>query len=171
MDVNGRVGALLALLAVSLPSAGQLSVLGTDAGARPAHAVVHELLDRFQGGNGSAENRSSAVTGNPDALGLPPIESQLTPSAEAAGVVRVNMKLPGPVCVIGHDRISRNWLAQNRVRLAQLGASCVLVETGNRQDLNALRRIAHPVPVHAIPFDDIARQIGLETIPVLLVGS
>ena len=165
MTVNLRVCLYVCMLLGAGPACSDLVVLGSDSGASPASDRIPELLDRFQFRNSPDDNQSFAVNNHAE---RPP---HLTPSAKTNGIYRVNVKLPNPVCVIGFDQLSRKWLIRNRLRLAGLGASCLLVETHNRQQLKTVRKLAHPVPVHAIPFAGLARQIGLRNIPVLLVGS
>ena len=72
--------------------------------------------------------------------------------------------------MIGNDPVSREWLGRNRTQLEKLGASCVLVRAHSADEADALRRLARPVPVHPLPFDELARRYGIRTVPVLLLG-
>lgn len=174
------LAALLALGLAAAPAAGAdgpggLAVLGHGPGARPAGELVGELLWRFAGAAGGEVPPAVPGEDPPDdgllAGGALPRSSTLVPSTGPAGVRRIGLPLESPLCVIGPDPISRRWLARHRARLATLGARCVLVRTTGRAEVDALRRLAHPVPVHPLPFDRLAAVHGIATVPVLLVGT
>lgn len=160
------IGFVLLAGAANVPA--EMQVLGRDAGAAPVHAVIGELLDRFAPPAGEAPRQSGGSSGIRENSGLP-LATSLVPSARDAGLHRINVPLNRPVCVIGSDRLSRTWLKQNRIRLADMGAACVLVQVRGPAELAEIRRIAHPLTVQAVPFDDLARRIGIRNIPVLLV--
>ena len=169
MGTDLRAGLLAAWLTASPPAGGDLTVIGRDAGARPAPELAAGLLDRF---TAEAEDARPAAAGSaPQGRQFAVIESELAPAAGQDGTFRISTVLPNPVCVIGSDRISRSWLQRNRGRLAELGARCVLVEVASQRELEIIRNLARPVPVLAVPFDDVARAIGLRHVPALLTGA
>ena len=154
-------------------SAG-LVVLGQDSGAIPAESLISELLGRFS--EADEEELTGGITPDEtdrsliDGAGLP-LSSSLTPSASTAGILRINMPLTSPLCVIGPDPISRRWLVANRDQLHRLGATCVLVKASGTAEVDAIRGLARPIPVHPLQFDQLAAQHGIRTVPVLLIGK
>lgn len=159
----------LALLASTSNATADLQVLGRDAGAVPAHVLVGELLERLASPPVVTPRQSGRSSGIRENSRLP-LTTSLIPSSRDAGLHRVKVPLTRPVCVIGSDRLSRTWLQKNRGRLADMGAACVLVEARSPAELAEMRRIAHPLTVQPVQFDDLARRIGIRNTPVLLVG-
>lgn len=169
---------LAASMAVCTPDAhadSGLAVLGSDSAARPAESLIGNLLSRFtepEDGSGSVSRLPGRDPGNLTAGGGLPLTSGLVPSLGDGDVIRrIGRPLAGPVCVVGTDPVSRSWLSRNRYLLHRLGASCVLVEARSRDDVDSIRQIASPVPVHPLPFDHVAAQLGIRTVPALLVGE
>ncbi len=165
-----RVVRLLALAAclAALPAAAW-QVLGREAGAVPVGQAIGALLERY------AEQEPAAApevrTAGPARPGIAlPLRSVLSPQAGLRSI-RLQTGLTTPLCVIGSDELSRSWLQANRQRLAELGARCVLVEARSERDIGTMVRAAHPVPVAALPFDDIAQLHDIPGYPVLLTGA
>lgn len=176
MDMR-RLPMLFALvLSITAPAAhsdGALTVLGRDSAARPVDSLVDDLLSRFSepaGVAGSVPQHSGQGGGSLIDGGGLPVSSALVPAAGSDTIRRIDTPMAFPICVVGPDPVSRGWLTKNRDRLHQLGAVCVLVETRGQAELDSLRKIARPVPVHPLPFDDVAARYGIRTVPVLLVG-
>ena len=171
--VSVLVSTALALGAV-LASAGgpdKLVVLGHDRGARPAESFIGELLGRFEDEQNPAPVSSTSQSrGLLEGAGLPS-ESRLVSSSTSADIRRIDIPLTSPLCVIGPDRESRRWLIANRRQLVRLGAGCVLVQASGKDTVDSLRRLADPVPVLSVPFDDLTRAYGIRTVPVLLFGK
>jgi len=153
----------ITLLTGSVLATADLELLGRESGAVPVDRIVGELLQRFQAEGPDGPDRKHALL---EGFRLPvlPLESELTLSREEAGIRRVRAPLPKPVCVIGTDRISLEWLKQHRRRLARMGASCLLIEARNRDEVESIRRLAHPLRMQPAPFDDLSAVIGLRTL-------
>ena len=167
------VSAALAFGAVPASAGGpdKLVVLGQDRGARPAESLIDELLGRFE--NAQAPMTARSTNQGQELLegaGLPSA-SQLVPSSASAGIRHIDIPLTSPVCVIGPDRESRSWLIANHRQLVRLGADCVLVQASGKGAVDSLRRLADPIHVLSVPFDDLARAYGIRTVPVLLIGK
>lgn len=167
----------LALLAPYPSAAGpggpdQLVVLGHGPQARPVESLVGELLGRFRPAPENLRPETPATgqgRGLLQGAGLP-ATSRLVPSPRDAGIRLVDMPLTNPLCLVGTDRASRSWIASNRRRLARLGASCVIVRATSNSEVEAIRRLAYPVPVQSVPIDGLAASLGIRTVPVLIVG-
>ena len=154
---------------------GGLAVLGHDRGAVPARSVIGELLERF--GPDPEEvlpDPPSRQTIDP-ARAVPqsgyPVVSSLSSSVGLVGVKEIDLPLSSPVCVIGPDAASLRWLSRNRSKLIKVGASCILVRARDAREAERVRAAARPIPVRAVPFDELARIHGIRTVPVLLVGK
>ena len=160
----------ITLLTGAMHAHAELEVLGRDAGAAPATALVGELLSRFAQPLDNAPRQTWTIPDIREDAAFP-IASDLKPSVRETGVLKVDVPLVRPICVIGNDRISRNWLSRNRARLIEMGAACMLVQVRDRPELEDIRRSARPLTVQAAPFDDLARRLGVRNIPILLVGS
>ena len=167
---------IVLLISICSPAAfpdGGLMVLGRDSAARPAESLVGDLLSRFDEPEDASvrspitpEQKNNLADGG----GLP-IGSKLVPSEGGEVVHHIDIPMAAPLCIVGPDRVSRSWLARNRAWLHELGASCVLVKAESRNELDWLRRIARPVPLHPLPFDEIAARYGIRTVPAVLVGN
>ena len=142
-------------------------VVGQESGAVPIQQAIGDLLDRFsEQGEYSKEPTPPAVPA-PDAL---PLTSTLSPQP-GTRTIRLSLALTAPVCVIGSETLSRSWVETNRARLHELGARCVLVQAQTKRDVEKMARLAAPVPVSVLPFDDLAELHGITAYPVLIVGS
>lgn len=168
---------ILASLAFCIPVAhadGEgLAVLGHGRGAVPAQAVIGELLDRFgpdpEEGFPDRPSRQPIDPATAVHQSGYPVFSSLSSSAGSAGVKEIDLPVSSPVCVIGPDAVSLRWLASNRYRLKQMGASCILVQARDAREVERVRGAAGPLPVRAVPFDELAWIHGIRTVPVLLV--
>ncbi len=170
---------ILASLAFCIPVAHAggdgLTVLGHDRGAVPTRAVIGELLDRFEPDPEEVSSAAPSRQGIDPAAAVRqsgyPVVSDLGSSGGSARVKMVDVPLPAPVCVVGPDAASLRWLSRNRSRLTEMGASCILVQARDAREVERVRGAAGPLPVRAVPFDDLARIHGIRTVPVLLVGK
>ena len=78
-------------------------------------------------------------------------------------------RLPGPLFLIGSDRLSQQWLIQHRDRLIALGAIGFLIEAESLADYQAVLALAGAelviVPSSA---EQLAKVLDLQTYPLLL---
>lgn len=151
-----------------------LTVLGHDRGAVPAESIIGDLLGRFRLDPDSP--LPSPIREEPDPVrelrhvGYP-VVSDLRPSVASAGVKRIPVPLPLPVCLIGPDAASLRWIAAHRSRLVEMRAQCILVAARDAEEVERVRKAAHPLMVQSVPAGAIARMHGIRTVPALLVGS
>lgn len=99
----------------------------------------------------------------PSRLRVAPLRGE--PSTE---VLERLQHLPRPLCLVGSDEQSMNWLAHHREALRQAGAVCMLVQAGTRKDLERVRDVARDIPVQVAHGDDLAARLQLEVYPVLI---
>ena len=147
-------------------------VVGQESGAAPIQQVIGDLLDRFSE-HSEQEEYSKEPTPPPRTVPAPdalPLTSTLSPQP-GTRTIRLSLALTAPVCVIGSETLSRSWIEANRARLHEFGARCVLVQAQTKRDVETMTRLAAPVPVSVLPFDDLAELHGITAYPVLIVGS
>ena len=75
-----------------------------------------------------------------------------------------------PLFLIGTDRLSQQWLIQNRERLGELNAAGIIVQADSMEELRIIARLTDGfnVQIMPAPASDIARQLGLKHYPVLI---
>ncbi len=167
--------ALLSFLAVSFPVCAELTELGKEANVVPIEQAVGDLLSRYRKKSipMTTMQQTPTKTIRSKARLMPttlPITSRLQVSANTS-TQRIDTPLQQPICLVGTDQTSRQWLQNNRAQLINLNARCILVEAQNQIEVQNVIDLAKPIPVSAIAFDTIAEQHGIEHYPVLLIGK
>jgi len=76
--------------------------------------------------------------------------------------------LKTPVCVLGSDEQSLDWLATNQKQLARIGARCLLIQAENQADIKRIKKRAEGLPVIAVSGDAIVDSFGLQHYPALI---
>jgi integrating conjugative element protein (TIGR03765 family) len=70
-----------------------------------------------------------------------------------------------PFFLIGSDSWSRQWLAERRQRLLDIGAVGLLVDAASIEDLQAIASIADGLPITPAAGSDIAKALGVMHYP------
>ncbi len=102
-----------------------------------------------------------------------PIESMfpLRPQLQlrSRNTVRIDFKFPvaRPLCVLGNDAYSRQWLQFNAKELLRAGTLCYLIEAPNAGVLAPLCALAPGVPMTTIS-DAVFVQAGLRGYPAVI---
>lgn len=73
-----------------------------------------------------------------------------------------------PICVIGTDDLSRQWLSRNRQHLIEMNAQCLLVSAESEADARSLLKLTHGLQVYPAHGDAIADYFKIEHYPVLI---
>ena len=76
--------------------------------------------------------------------------------------------LQRPLFLVGADQVSRDWLAEKRELLARIGAVGLLVEAKDRQEVEAVLKIAEGLRLVPASAESFATQLGLTHYPILL---
>lgn len=76
--------------------------------------------------------------------------------------------LKAPVCLIGADPRSLDWLSKHRARLKRLGARCLLIDAPDAQALQRALGVASGLPLLPANGDGMAQRYGLTHYPALL---
>ena len=73
-----------------------------------------------------------------------------------------------PICVIGTDDLSREWLTRNLQPLIEMNAQCLLVSAESEADARSLLQLAQGLSVYPAHGDAIAETFKIEHYPVLI---
>lgn len=102
--------------------------------------------------------------------GLFPVTTpELSPGIEPRRSVKLNMITP--VFLIGSDDQSRNWFVQFKDRLAAIGAAGLVVEVPTLAAFKDLQALAPGLHLSPVSCSDLAIQLGIKHIPVLISAS
>lgn len=98
---------------------------------------------------------------------LPVRSPALTPGIIQSRVID-RPGLDFPVFIVGHDKLSLEWLQHNRKQLIRHHATGIVVNVENQEQLRHLRQVADGLEINPVPGDKIARQLELARYPVLI---
>lgn len=73
-----------------------------------------------------------------------------------------------PVCVVGDDDLSLQWVKRNRRHLAESGAQCFLVSARSAESVAPLLRLLKGIVVYPANGDAIADYFKIEHYPLLI---
>ena len=76
--------------------------------------------------------------------------------------------LQRPLFLVGADQVSKDWLAEKREQLVRIGAVGLLVEAKDRQEVEAVLKIAEGLRLVPASAESFATQLGLTHYPILL---
>jgi integrating conjugative element protein (TIGR03765 family) len=81
-------------------------------------------------------------------------------------------KLPGgpdiPICIIGDDQLSRQWLALNLAALEKMHAACMVTSVVDAASFQRLHAEAGTLPLAISSIDGLAEAAGITVWPVLI---
>jgi integrating conjugative element protein (TIGR03765 family) len=101
-----------------------------------------------------------------------PFNLPITTPSMQPGKVTVTPKalryLQRPLFLVGADQASKDWLAEKRELLARIGAVGLLVEAKDRQEVEAVLKIAEGLRLVPASAESFATQLGLTHYPILL---
>ena len=76
-----------------------------------------------------------------------------------------------PFFIIGNDEFSRDWLEKNKHYLVKIGAQGLATNINNKSIFLELEKLAKPLPLVALPVDEIAQILAIQVYPVLVTGE
>lgn len=76
-----------------------------------------------------------------------------------------------PICIIGYDQLSRQWLSEHAGALAQHGAVCLLAQAQNLNEVKRLQKIAPGVVIQPVSAQKIVEQVGVPAYPALIFNG
>jgi integrating conjugative element protein (TIGR03765 family) len=113
------------------------------------------------------QSESSPNLGAADVEQLLPVRSPgLSPGK--VPVRKHQLPFARPFFLIGSDPWSRQWLAEHRQRLLDVGAVGLLVDAASIEDLQAIASIADGLPIAPAAGSDIAKALGVTHYPLAI---
>lgn len=82
-----------------------------------------------------------------------------------------HFNLEKPVCVVGYDDFSFQWLNQYKNELKESGAICLVTNIENEQQLNQLRSIDSELLFSATDVDWVPQFLKVNKYPVLITNE
>lgn len=76
--------------------------------------------------------------------------------------------LARPLCVVGAEPWSLQWLQTHGETLRAMGTTCLAVEVSDAQAWEALVEAAQGLPIAPVPGQELAETFGLSVYPVLI---
>jgi integrating conjugative element protein (TIGR03765 family) len=73
-----------------------------------------------------------------------------------------------PICVIGTDELSKQWLSRNLQHLIEMNAQCLLVSAESAEEASELLELAQGLQIYPAHGDAIADYFKIEHYPVLI---
>ena len=180
MKANLRTTPILAALCLATLAAGALAqttvapntprtvpVMIHDAGGTP----IGQYLEVTQEGAQDRAPASAPVpTGTPTSMVIFPVVT--TKAAPGRLTARPSVKLKGgpgvPICILGDDPLSLQWLQINQVALQKMNATCLAVTVRDEASWRKLQSAAGGVPLTPGSFDALATAMGVSVYPILV---
>ncbi|GGY79124.1 hypothetical protein GCM10011613_24900 [Cellvibrio zantedeschiae] len=76
-----------------------------------------------------------------------------------------------PFFVISVDAFSRDWVEKNRKYLQKIGAQGLATNIASKSEFDSLASFVKPLPLVAVPMDEIAEILHFNVYPVLVTGE
>lgn len=164
-----RAGVAVSLLMLACGARAELVVIYDNGHTAP----LAPLLEVFRDEAPTAPPAIRAVPdlGAADLARLLPIRTpELTPGplTPRALVLPNGATIPRPLFLVGADSRSRQWLAQHRTKLLEIGAVGMLVQAESLEEIRAIADLAQGLAILPASASDIARHLQLDRLPVLI---
>lgn len=138
-----------------------------DAGRTVSISTYLEVLPT-QTDSAIAEPQPSALNFSP-AIAFPIHTASMSPGRLAANrTVALRLALPNPIFLLGTDPLSHDWLARNRTRLLEIGATGMVIEASSWEALRQIQRVAGGLPMSAACADELGELLRLSVYPILI---
>jgi len=93
---------------------------------------------------------------------------EMSPGPVRRRTIKHQAGLPQPICLVGVDQRSIQWIQRNRNALLKNKAVCLVIEAPTLGAYRALEKILGAIPHYAATASDIARLHHLEHYPMLI---
>lgn len=181
MKANFRISLTLAALCLATVTTGAQSQTATVAPNTPrtVPAMIHDAggtpigqyLEVTQEGT---QDRAPAYAPVPNAaptsMAIFPVVT--TKAAPGRLTARPSVKLKGgpgvPICILGDDPLSLQWLQINQVALQKMNATCLAVTVRDEASWRKLQSAAGGLPLTPGSFDALATAMGVSVYPILV---
>ena len=76
-----------------------------------------------------------------------------------------------PICIVGHDPLSLDWLRENASALAKHGAVCLIARARSLDEINQLKQAAPGVSIQPASAQQVINQLDLRAYPALIFNG
>ncbi len=101
-------------------------------------------------------------------LAFPVSTKKLSPAKIERSRKQYIASLPGPMCIVGADPLSRQWITKNYKHLRASNAMCVIVQADNESQAQELAMMLNGLLVNLGDGDVLADYFKIEHYPVLI---
>ena len=160
-------GAMAQATTVAPDTPRTVPVVIHDAGGTPIGQYLEVTQEGTQGNAPSSPPVANAV---PTSMAIFPIIT--TKAAPGRLTARPSVKLKGgpgvPICILGDDSLSLQWLQINQVALQKMNATCLAVTVRDEASWRKLQSAAGGIPLTPGSFDALATAMGVSVYPILV---
>lgn len=119
--------------------------------------------------NDEPEPDSPAYDENAEVGGLYPITTtKLSPGKIKQEKNIYVASLPGPICIVGADPLSKQWIQKNYQYLLDMKAMCLIVQAKNQIEADDLLQLLPGLIVSAGNGDELAEHFHIKHYPVVI---
>jgi len=101
-------------------------------------------------------------------LAFPVKTSKLSPGRIERSRDQYIATLPGPMCIVGSDPLSKQWITKNYKQLRAANVMCVIVQAENETQANELAMMLNGMLVNLGDGDVLADYFKIQHYPVLI---
>jgi integrating conjugative element protein (TIGR03765 family) len=179
---NVRILSVIAALGLAAISAGAqaqatsvapykprtVPVVIHDAGGTPIGQYLDSITE--EGAPGTTRRPPPTVTTVSPSRPIFPVVTTLAKPGRLGAPTKGKLKGgPGvPLCVLGDDALSQQWLRINQTALLQMKATCLVAAVRDEAAWRALQSQAGEVPLTPGSFDALATAMGIAVYPILV---
>ena len=141
-----------------------------DAGGEPLAPILKRLFEDEADTNSKSPIQSAqAAQQHSVPFELPIKTPEMSPGRVTPRAIN-QPYMTRPLFLIGTDRLSQQWLIQNRIKLSELNAAGMIIQADTTEELQAIARISNGYNLQIMPASatDIAHQLDLKHYPVLI---
>ncbi|MGD9171833.1 MAG: integrating conjugative element protein [Candidatus Thiodiazotropha sp.] len=92
----------------------------------------------------------------------------MTPKRLTQSIEAYFPRMVFPICIVGDDELSHDWVKRNRRILAESGAQCFLVSASSAESADPILRLLDGILVYPGNGDAIAQYFKIKHYPVLI---
>jgi len=166
-----RLGTFMLMLGMlTAPLSEAAPVVIYDAGGEPLAPILNHLFEDEADTNSKPPIQSAqAAQQHSVPFELPIKTPEMSPRRVTPRAIS-QPYMTRPLFLIGTDRLSQQWLIQNRMKLSELNAAGMVIQADTLEDLQAIARISNGYNLQIMPASasDIAHQLNLKHYPVLI---
>jgi integrating conjugative element protein (TIGR03765 family) len=138
-----------------------------DGGGTPIGQYLDSVVEEGASSHNKPAPTASAV---PASMPVFPVVTTKAVPGRLGPPLRGNLKGgPGvPICVLGDDSLSQQWMHINQAALQRMKATCLVVSVRDETSWRTLKSLAGGVPLTPGSFDALATAMGIFVYPILV---